>query len=555
MPQFTRFMPLPTGPARVAVERVIRGLRETPPTGEAFRDFRSRLKRLDIYSRERMPDILAFLRLADGDHIHPGPVLGAVIAATEVEAAADVLADRLFAVNPILFKAVIERMQERVNGKSELRKYLDSFAYPGTPLSGPETLTWLDWAVGLDLLKPLGVGLTLGERGERYVRRAAEIDVDEYLDEDEPEAPLVPVGAPTDAAGSPAGAAVAGMAPGASSVEVVAPSHTANVAPRAAASTGLVPAASGAPQTRSPSANAAAPSAKTNPVAADLVGLTLDQAPAPRLPDPPVDEAALVIDPETGAFSDEIRGANARWLDGWWRAARGDTPAALWKQLGFGGEAWQEDPEGALYGLAVAAALRANAEGDDTSREAEAAHKHQVLAAAGLLDALQQGAALKGALPAIDPNALLSASLVARRMAECPDLVGDLERCADADAAYARLEASFGRGLLDEPGLSWLLGALGRSGVLRLPGIDRRLAVDDRGARDVLFRLGALPSPYAPDEASLLRASQVARHLVPGADQPEQALRAFALAAGCAYGCPHRAACAVGCRERTEGRS
>lgn len=529
MPQFTRFMPLPPEAPSIAVERVLKGLRKIPLEGEPFREFRTRLKRLDIYSRERMPQVFAMLRLADDDPIVPGPLLRSIIEAPSHGDACTLFAERLYAVNPVLFKSVYERLKERADGKSSLLKYLHSFAYPGTPISNPELNNWFDWAVGLELLRPLGVGLALGPRMEGFEERLKLLDVDEYIEEDEPEAPPQPVEAPVAAteAEAPAGELPAEQA-GAPVEE--APAAAQKAGPSVAVSAAVAPV--------------------VVEVAPPPLELDLESAGNPCVAESVAPEGwREAVD---GVFPADTLRWTAHHLDRWWQRAGGEHAQPLWVRLGIDGEAWQEDPEWTLYRLAIAAKLRALGEGDTPQGEARVIERLAALEAEGVLATLYQGEAVGGPLPQIDPNILLNASQLAWRLDQSPDLVQDLERAEGATAVRELLGQAFGRGLLDEQALEWLVYTLSRSGVVRLPDLAPQVIRYERDVRDTLYLLGFLPSPYAVTAAQHLRVSLAARQALPSTEHPERGLRAFAWASKQHFQCDHQVGCQLPCRERFE---
>ena len=68
-----------------------------------------------------------------------------------------------------------------------------------------------------------------------------------------------------------------------------------------------------------------------------------------------------------------------------------------------------------------------------------------------------------------------------------------------------------------------------------------------------MYRLGFIASPYAVTADALIAASRAARRVAGSPTAPaEDVVAGFALAAGCAYECPHRKACDLPCRERLE---
>ena len=105
-----------------------------------------------------------------------------------------------------------------------------------------------------------------------------------------------------------------------------------------------------------------------------------------------------------------------------------------------------------------------------------------------------------------------------------------------------------GRGLFKIE-LFWILGMLGQLGVIRFDDLGAVTALPHRLVRDTLFRLGFVASPYAPDAPTLLAAARAARRAA-GGEPADEIVARFALAAGCAYDCPHRKACDFPCRER-----
>ncbi|MBU1432042.1 hypothetical protein KKF91_15985, partial [Myxococcota bacterium] len=229
-------------------------------------------------------------------------------------------------------------------------------------------------------------------------------------------------------------------------------------------------------------------------------------------------------------------------IGGWWAEQALESAAPLPSDFGIDGDTWNEDPEEALFRLAVAAALITRVGG------ALAPARYQALASSGALAALMQGVAHDGPLD-VDPNALLLASLVARRCAEHPDLSAELERASDADALFKLLNDALGEGLFGLE-LFWLLRALKALAIIRVEGLDALTSIPRAETRHALFRLGLLETPYAHDAPALVAAARAAHQLLPSLLVAEEAIEAFSRAAGCAYGCPHRRRCDLPCRER-----
>jgi hypothetical protein len=183
------------------------------------------------------------------------------------------------------------------------------------------------------------------------------------------------------------------------------------------------------------------------------------------------------------------------------------TPSAA--AFGLDAESWNEDAERSLYRLAVVATwvLRLG------PAAAEAAWAH--LEPAGVVDALYDGSAPDIAPAEVDPQALLWLSLLARRFAELPELAAELDRQTSAEEVFRTLDTALGRGLLGLE-LLWMLRELEAAGIVKRPGLAAFTALPDRAARDTLFRLGFLRTPYAPDGAALAVASAAVREAAGG---------------------------------------
>lgn len=504
MPQFTRFPRLPSGEYRAAVDEFLRAMRDVPPEGEPFKAFRTRLKRAGMWSRETLPHLLAFIYVPHSDPIVPSPFMRALADAPGLDEARTVVLERLWAVNPLLFKVVLERLEERVHSANEILKYVDSFAYPGNRLSGPDVRGWVALAQGLGLFKPVGIRLGLTDVGETWLKRAHELDLEDFLDEDEPEPP--PAGPePSAEATTPSPAAPAPTRPEAAPRPVAAPAPAPKTAP---------------------------------PRAAD--------GPSPLGRGRPVSVARFA---GGGLFDDEVVAITRERLADWW-TAREDAGLVAPEPLTAGApspEAWMEDPPRALFRAAVRAALEGH--GHRTAESADGAFDE--LDRAGVLDALHDGTAPESAPAITDAGALMLASVIARRCAEHPDLSSDLERCKTAAEAYTRLDGALGRGLLGVE-LFHLMTMLADAGGVPHAGIDLFIARVDRPVRDTLYRLGLLAQPYAADAAERAAAAAAAHRLAPSVPRADTLLRLFAARAGCAYGCDQRRRCDLPCRERTD---
>jgi hypothetical protein len=236
-------------------------------------------------------------------------------------------------------------------------------------------------------------------------------------------------------------------------------------------------------------------------------------------------------------------------IQGWWAEQSAQRQGLGASDFGFEAEAWMENAEELLYRVAVAAALVFRLHRD----RAGVLQAFEALAdeRAGVLRDLYYGTAPEMLPQQIDAQALMLASLLARRFAEAPELAGTLEKQTTAAEAFAVLERALGRGLLRIE-LFWMMGALADLGALRLEDLGDYTTLPRRLVRDTLFRLGYLGTPYAHDAGSLVPAARAARRAAGTAAPPDEVLAAFALAAGCAYDCPNRRSCEHACRERAE---
>ena len=523
MAQLVEFPYLPPGDPHAAVNALIRLCRDLPADGERFPAFRARMKELRLWERNKMRGTFAFFDIERTGTVTPSPVMRRVGTSRGDGGARDVLAKRLWDVNPLVFKAVVDRLSERVVPRDELIKHFDTYAYRGEAPLRPQLEVWIKLALGLDVLKLVGVALDLDERGKGFVDAARQLDVDDFL-EDEADAEAGPDGAAaptaaTDEPGEGDATRASGGEPGATVVEA---------APRAA-----MPDPPAATPARVAVSNLA------GGVAIAPVGLA-----SPLGRGGPRD-----VMPFAGAavFPDDVLAATTARIEVWWTEHAPQRCGASAADFGFEAEHWLEQPGELLYRVAVAAALVFRLEaGRDGAVAAFSA-----LDAAGVLSALYEGTAPDALPHDLDARALMLASVVARRCAEAPDLAAALDGRDSAAEAFARLDEALGRGLFRLE-LFWIAGALAELGALRFPDVADFAAPPHRPVRDALFRLGFVASPYAADTDELVAAARSTRRAAGAAAPAEEVVLAFALAAGCAYDCPHRKQCDVACRERAE---
>jgi hypothetical protein len=501
MPQVVDLPPIGQD-QRGALAALVRVCKETPASGEPFKELRSRLRAAKLWDRDRPLVMLRFLGVG-GATITPSPFMQTVAAAASDDDTSTAIMDRVWELNPLLGKTILELVSQRAYGKDEMYKYLASAAYKGIVPSRPGLETWLQIAMATGVLRPIGIAVVPGARMERYAQLASAIDVDEFLEEDKPiPDPVIPSVGEDDAAAAPAAE--------------VAPATESSIPVAAAAPTG-------------------------SPLPAPLRHLTGDSVPTPRGRDRAVPPSRFA-----SGFSDDVLAETSKKLEAWWTSAKVASQAYQPGDFKLDPEQWVENADEVLYRIAVAAALAFRLDRD----RAGVIAAYSALDQAGVLGDLYQGTVPENLPAHIDARALMLASLAARRCAEVPELAASLEGRASAAEAFASLDAALGRGLFRTE-LFWIFDMLSRLGVVRYDDLADYTVTPHRIVRDTLFRLGFLASPYASDAAALSAAAKAARRAVP-TGPADEILALFALSAGCSYDCAHRKACDVPCRERLE---
>lgn len=473
------------------------------PAKEPFRDLRTRLRNAKLWDRAQPLVMLRFLGVS-GATVTPSPTVQALAAATNDDALFDVVLDRMWQLNPLLMKTIIELVTQRTYHKDEISKFLASVGYRGVVPARPALENWLQLAITAGLLKTLGIAVSPGPRAARFATQVAEFDVDQFLEEDKPMPDPVMPGGDDEA---PAGGAVEAVGDSGGSIPVT----------------------------------AAAPIGAPLPPA--LRGLAAEGLPSPRTRDRSIASSRFA-----SGFSDELLGETSERIAAWWAEVAPNTQTSSYQPSDFSieHEAWVEGADEVVYRIAVAAALAFRLDRD----RAGVIAAFRALDQLGVLGDLYQGTVPEQLPSAVDARALMLASLAARRCAEVPELAASLEGRASAGEAFAALDTALGRGLFRSE-LFWMMDMLGKLGVIRYDDLGDYSVTPHRIVRDTLFRLGFTASPYAADSATLASAAKAARKAVPSGPADE-VLALFTLAAGCAYDCAHRKACHLACRERLE---
>lgn len=522
MPQVVDLPPIGQD-QRGALASLVRVCKDTPAGGESFKEFRSRLRAAKLWDRERPIVMLRFLGVG-GATITPSAFMQGVAAAESDDDTSHAIMDRVWNLNQLLAKTIVDLVSQRAYGKDEIYKYLNGPAYQGIVPSRPGLETWLQIAIATGVLKQIGIAVVTGPRFERYQQLAGTIEAEEFLQEDKPEPdPVIPS---LDDEAAPA-AAPAAKTFGLSSrvFNQDAP----------AAAPAVVPAAS---ETSIPVA-AAAPAGSALP--APLRHLSAEGVPSPRGRD-----RATPVSRFTAGFSDELLEDTSKKITAWSGEVRAASQAYQPSDFELDTEQWVENADEVLYRIAVCAALAFRLDRD----RAGVVAAYRALDKAGVLADLYQGTVPENLPAQVDARALMLASLAARRCAEVPELASSLEGRASAAEAFAALDGALGRGLFRTE-LFWILDMLSRLGVIRYDDLGDYTVTPHRIVRDTLFRLGFIATPYASDAASLAAAAKAARRAVP-TGPADEVLTLFSLSAGCAYDCAHRKTCEFPCRERLD---
>jgi hypothetical protein len=502
MPQVIEF-PMLGSDARTAIAAIVRIAKETKK-GEPFRDFRSRLRSAKMWDKDRPTVSLRFFGVS-GTPIKPSAFMEDVAAADTDDGVAGAILERLWQLNPLLMKAVLDLAGQRAYGKDEISKFLGSSGYRGAVPPRPSLEVWLQLGIGTGLLRSVGIAVALGPRSADWIARAADLDIDDFLAEDRPDPePVIPVAGGEE---EPAAGATA-TASGVSETGISGFAATVQVGP-------VVPA-------------------------------PLRHVVGQELPSPRGRERPIPISRFATAFSPELLEETKGRITAWWGELKLEHAGYQPSDFGLESESWVENADEVVYRLAVAAALVFRL---DKGR-VEVLASFSALDRSGVLGDLYQGNVPETIPAAVDARALMLASLAARRCAEVPELASSLETQPSAEGAFATLDSALGRGLFRVE-LFWMLDQLRRLGVVRFDDLDDVTTTPYRLVRDTLFRLGFLATPYAPDAASLGVAAKAAR-VACGQGAAEEMLVRFALAAGCGYDCAHRKTCEFACRERLE---
>jgi hypothetical protein len=399
MPQVVDLPPIGND-QRGALASLVRVCKETPANGEPFRDFRSRLRAAKLWERERPIVMLRFLGVG-GATIMPSAFMQALAAAATEDDTAHTIMDRVWQLNPLLGKTIVDLVAQRAYGKDEIYKHLGSAAFRGVVPSRPGLEAWLQIGIAAGVLRTIGIAVAPGARMDRYAQLAAGIDIDEFLAEDKPVSdPVIPMVGDDEAAAAPAEVAVAGDT--------------------------SIPVAAAAPA--------------GSPLPAPLRHLSADGVASARGRD-----RATPLSRFSAGFSDDVLAETSKKLADWWTDAKVTSQTYQPSDFGLDAEQWVEVADEVLYRIAVAAALAFRLDRD----RAGVIAAYTALDRAGVLADLYQGTVPENLPAHVDARALMLASLAARRCAEVPELAASLDGRGSAAEAFASLDAALGDDLGD----------------------------------------------------------------------------------------------------------
>src|ERR1051325_1834484 len=182
MPQVVELPPIGQD-SRGALAALLKICKDMPAKGETFRELRTRLRAAKLWDRERPAIMLRFLGVG-GAQITPSPTVQAFASAANEDAFHTAVLERMWNLNPLLGKTVLDLVTQRAYGKDEIYKILGSAAYRGIVPSRPGLETWIQIALLCGLLRSVGIAVAIGPRAEPFVALAKDVDVDEFLAED-----------------------------------------------------------------------------------------------------------------------------------------------------------------------------------------------------------------------------------------------------------------------------------------------------------------------------------------------------------------------------------
>ncbi|MGM0577469.1 MAG: hypothetical protein ACQEXJ_17225 [Myxococcota bacterium] len=481
------------------------------PGGTKFKAFRSHLRKLGIWDREKAPAMLSLIDLSwDRKQVEVGPLARRLMEAQDDEQFRDLLFARLRRDNILLVKYVLEALDVEAGGRlhsvHELYRMITSYVFPGEYVTLGNFQAWFDWLAATGYIKLVGIRWALSDKGLKVISEFRGMDVEEILEDLEEEEELGE-GAVAEAV-EPAPMAESGPGPGpvderpAAAAEEEDDDLFADLPPEPEPpSEEAVARAQAKFEAKFGAEEEAAPAAPAPQAARPTAAVT---------PHAPLPTGGAAFAPAVIGDAAETRSLVAR-ITGWWRQWS-DWPSWTAPALGC---AEAPDPPGddLLLELGVLALL---VEGLPVQPQAFAFVRR--IREAGFFDAVRGEGGLGAALDAVadldgEPWArpllerLVHAGGMARRVASEPGMLAALKDARDGASAVAHLRtALFGGAGTEAP--FWVLRELIRLGVLDGARVADAAVVPTARLLHNAWRIGLITRPEATAFEELVAASR-----------------------------------------------
>ncbi len=177
---------------------------EVSRSSPSMKDLRDFMKLRNVFDKETWPLLTAMLELREeGGTVSMGRFGRDLLAAEDEATGREVIARHLIAQNPLIAKYCLEALDTehggRLHSTNEFYRMLTSFVYPGEKPTLVSFKAWVEWAVGCNLLKLVGVRWAIGEVGLKELPRMRMLDSEEFLEEEREAASQAPADEPPPA--------------------------------------------------------------------------------------------------------------------------------------------------------------------------------------------------------------------------------------------------------------------------------------------------------------------------------------------------------------------
>lgn len=152
------------------------------------KEFREWAAENSLFDRENFDLLTAFLDIRYEDPVSFGDFGTQILNCKNDEERQKVLFERLFSLNPVLMKYVLEALDTehggRLHSTNELFRILTSYIYPGKQLTLPHFQNWIKWLQASGYIKYIGVRWGLTEAGKSVLGRMKAVDLEELSEEE-----------------------------------------------------------------------------------------------------------------------------------------------------------------------------------------------------------------------------------------------------------------------------------------------------------------------------------------------------------------------------------